>query len=443
LLTFTADESASLGGPDWLTKCRGAAWERFSAARLPTESEDLWKYSEVDSLDLGSFSPRPQVEISGPVVAGLVDRARKLADRAGERLALAVTLDGRLILVEDGSDAARVHGAHGDDGGHESVVTVRDAFDELHSAFVADIVEIEIAPKADVELPVVVVHLLSPRSWLTEETVAPASFPHLRVVVGTSGSGRVVEILAGASDVPHADDAHEDTVSGLVLPVAELDVRDDARLSYALFQSLPYGWRQLAVQSGRVGRDGTLRSFCASLGASRARVRADAELVGQGAEAVLVAGYLGTGTQLHDLRTVQDHIAPKTRSQLLCMGAVTDVARSAYVGLTRVRNGAHGADAFQTNRNLVLSEGAHADSVPNLDIEENDVRCSHASTVGPIDEDQLYYLESRGIEPEVAERLIVLGFFKNLTTGVPIKPVGEWFVSSVAERLGLEATTRG
>ena len=124
-----------------------------------------------------------------------------------------------------------------------------------------------------------------------------------------------------------------------------------------------------------------------------------------------MAGYFGTGHQLHDLRTVQDHVAPRTKSQLLCMGAVTDTASSAYVGLTRVRNGAHGADAFQTNRNLVLSDGAHADSVPNLDIEENEVRCSHASTVGPIDEDQRYYLEARGIAPAVAERLIVLGFF--------------------------------
>jgi Fe-S cluster assembly protein SufD len=117
------------------------------------------------------------------------------------------------------------------------------------------------------------------------------------------------------------------------------------------------------------------------------------------------------------------------------MGAVTDMARSAYVGLTRVRNGAHGADAFQTNRNLVLSEGAHADSVPTLDIQENDVRCSHASTVGPIDEDQRYYLESRGIDPAVAERLIVLGFFTDLASATPISTVGDWFVGSVSKRL--------
>jgi Fe-S cluster assembly protein SufD len=117
------------------------------------------------------------------------------------------------------------------------------------------------------------------------------------------------------------------------------------------------------------------------------------------------------------------------------MGAVSDNAKSAYVGLTRVRNGAHGADAFQTNRNLVLSEGAHADSVPTLDIQENDVRCSHASTVGPIDEDQRYYLESRGIDPGVAERLIVLGFFTDLASAVPVRSVADWFVRAASERL--------
>jgi Fe-S cluster assembly protein SufD len=268
-----------------------------------------------------------------------------------------------------------------------------------------------------------VVHLVAQG----DETQAdPAYFPHLYVDIGASSEAKVVEIVAGATSTGG---------SGIVFPATELQVADDARLSYAGIQLLPVGWRQVGVQSARVGRDATLKCFNASLGGSAGRLRADAELVGQNGEADLVAGYLGTGSQLHDLRTVQDHVAPKTRSQLTCMGAVMDHSRSAYVGLTRVRNGAHGADAFQTNRNLVLSEGAHADSVPTLDIQENDVRCSHASTVGPIDQDQLYYLESRGIDPGVAERLIVLGFFRDLANRVPIASVASWFVGEVEARL--------
>ena len=112
---------------------------------------------------------------------------------------------------------------------------------------------------------------------------------------------------------------------------------------------------------------------------------------------------------MHDFRTVQHHRAPKTRSDLLYKGAVANSARSVYSGLIRVEKGARGTNAMQTNRNLVLHEGAHADSVPNLEIEDNDVRCSHASAVGPIAEDQRFYLESRGVPPDVADRLIALG----------------------------------
>ncbi len=134
-------------------------------------------------------------------------------------------------------------------------------------------------------------------------------------------------------------------------------------------------------------------------GATYARLRTDAVLAGDKGSSELRAAYLGRGDEMLDFRTLQDHAAPRTRSDLLFKGAVTDRAHSVYSGLVRVRRGAVKADAMQTNHNLVLDEGAHADSVPNLDIEENDVRCSHASTVGPVDEEQRYYLESRGIPP--------------------------------------------
>ena len=157
-----------------------------------------------------------------------------------------------------------------------------------------------------------------------------------------------------------------------------------------------------------------MRTFTASLGGEYARFRTESVLAGQGGSAELLAAYLGDGSQVHDFRTLQEHGAPRTKSDLVFKGAVAGTARSVYSGLIRMRHGAKGADAFQTNRNLVLSEGAHADSVPNLDIEENDVRCSHASAVGPIDREQRFYLEARGVPPAVAERLILLGFFDDL-----------------------------
>ncbi len=138
---------------------------------------------------------------------------------------------------------------------------------------------------------------------------------------------------------------------------------------------------------------------------------------------------------MHDFRTLQDHDAPKTTSDLLFKGAVEDESRAVYSGLIRIRKGAAGTNAFQTNRNLVLGEGAHADSVPNLEIEENDVKCSHASAVGPIDEEQRYYLEARGLPPEAAERLIVLGFFEEILDDIHITGLHEPLRQAVAAKL--------
>ena len=158
-------------------------------------------------------------------------------------------------------------------------------------------------------------------------------------------------------------------------------------------------------------------------------------LQGEGGESDQLAVYFADGAQMLDFRTLQDHDAPRTRSDLLFKGAVEDVARSVYSGLVHLRPTAQKANAFQTNRNLVLSEGASAESIPNLEIEANDVKCSHASTVGPIDDDQLYYLESRGIPPEDAERLIILGFFDDVLERLPVSSLSDGLRRSVVDKL--------
>jgi Fe-S cluster assembly protein SufD len=133
---------------------------------------------------------------------------------------------------------------------------------------------------------------------------------------------------------------------------------------------------------------------------------------------------------------MQDHAAPNTRSDLLFKGAVEDHARSVYSGLVRLRAEAQHANAFQTNRNLVLTEGAGAESIPNLEIEANDVRCSHASAVGPIDDDQRYYLESRGVHPDDAEQLIILGFFDDVLDRLPVPSLARSLRRAVEQKVG-------
>jgi Fe-S cluster assembly protein SufD len=191
-----------------------------------------------------------------------------------------------------------------------------------------------------------------------------------------------------------------------------------------------------------VERDGDLVSQSVAFGGEYARVRTDSTLVGKGASSRLLAAYFGDGSQMHDFRTVQAHTGPKTVSDLLFKGAVANTSHSVYTGLIRIEKGAVGANAFQTNRNLVLDDGAHADSVPNLEIEESDVRCSHASAVGPIDEEQRFYLESRGVPPEVADRLITVGFLDEVLERTPVPSLLPWLRATLQAKLDRAKTEK-
>jgi Fe-S cluster assembly protein SufD len=451
LTTFTADVSSALAGPRWLASRRAGAWERFAAGSLPQEAEEVWRYSGIDRFDLDVFAPAPPLD---PAAVPDLAVGRVLAEPFGPRSALVVTYNGAVLGVEmaphvpeDQLTVASVLSDSDGPPGLGDLAPAHDAFGELHDAFLADVVRIVVAKKIVVADPVVVVHLID----RVTTAGSPSAFPRTLVHVGPSAEAGVIELTASVAAVPvagtgpgwatvadsgaGAEEAHPALAPALVIPVTELEVEDDAHLAYANLQVLDHRCTQLAVQASRVGRNATLRSFTVSLGGGYARVRTDSDLVGQGGHTSLLAAYLGTEGQVHDFRTLQDHHAPRTESELLFEGAVADESRSVYSGLIHIRNGAHGARAFQTNHNLVLSEGAHADSVPNLDIEENDVRCSHASTVGPIDEDQRYYLESRGISPAVAERLIVLGFFSDLAGRAPFAGVGPWVDDAVSRRL--------
>jgi Fe-S cluster assembly protein SufD len=231
-------------------------------------------------------------------------------------------------------------------------------------------------------------------------------------------------VLAGAdSDVVVLEVQGSDEAASLVVPVTEIAADRAARVGHATVQALGMATWQLGLQTSSLEAQSTLRSTSVGFGGDYTRLRTDCRMVGPGSTGELDAVYFGEADQTLDFRTFQNHIAPDCTSNLLFKGAVGGRSRSVYTGMIRVAKTARGTNAFQTNRNVKLSDEAWAESVPNLVIENNDVRCSHASAVGPIDEEQRFYLESRGVPSDVAERLVVTGFFDEVLGRLPVPSV--------------------
>jgi Fe-S cluster assembly protein SufD len=304
-------------------------------------------------------------------------------------------------------------GPGSDDGTGSEAVT--DLFHELNNAF-AEPVVIRIRGGRAVAEPIIVTH--------TVAGDGTAVFPRLVIEAGADSEVTVVERFLSAN----GDEC-------LVVPRLELRAAQAARVRYLGVNMLNSSTWQIAHQRAIGDRDSNTLLATVALGGDYARVRTDARLIGQGGTTRQIALYYADGNQMHDFRTLQDHAAPRTNSDLLFKGAVQDHAKSVYTGLIKIRHQAKGSVAFQTNRNLTLSEGAWAESVPNLDIDTNDVKCSHASTIGPIDEEQRFYLESRGIPPEIAERLVVLGFFDEVLDQMPVGPFATELRAEVGAKL--------
>ncbi len=410
---FNVEAARRLSGPDWLVRRRVAAAEEFLAATVPTTAAEEWRYSPIGKFKLDAYrlAARP-TEGGGAATAPNLDTKALGAQLTGIKAAATVEVaDGHIwrnssngnsqlaanlyVGALAGAPRARqLIGAVSDDAS--------DYFTLLNDAFVGTAVVVDVPDGVTIEEPIVVRHHGC--------VGGVASFPRLIVRLGYDAEATIINI-------------DRSTGPALAVPVVELDVGPAARLGYLNLQQHHEQTWQIAAHTARVERDATLVAASVALGGGYARTRTDTRLVGRGANGDLLSAYLGSGSQILDFRTYQDHAAPDTRSNLLYKGAVGDSARSVYTGLIRVRPDARRVNAFQTNRNLKLSERAWAESVPNLEIENNDVRCSHASAVGPVDADQVFYLESRGVPTPVAERLIVAGFFDEVISALPAAAV--------------------
>jgi Fe-S cluster assembly protein SufD len=289
-----------------------------------------------------------------------------------------------------------------------------DALTWLHHGLLTDPVVVDVPAGVTVAEPILV-HHAGPAD-------GAASAVRLVVRAGADAEVRVVESFDGGGD-------------GLLLPATEVLVDRSARVGYVGAQLLDRRSWSIGTLELQVGAQATVRAALVGFGGDYTRLRTDCRLIGRGATGDLAAAFFGDGDQTLDYRTFQDHVAPDTTSNLLFKGAVSARSRSVYTGLIRVGKDARGTNAFQTNRNLKLSEDAWAESIPNLVIENNDVHCSHASAVGPIDEEQRFYLESRGVPTLVAERLIVAGFFAEVLDQLPADGLRDRLDAEVGAKL--------
>jgi Fe-S cluster assembly protein SufD len=223
----------------------------------------------------------------------------------------------------------------------------------------------------------------------------------------------------------------ESYVNGAV----ELFVEQAAKLEYVSLQNTSRATWHFATHHARVARDAELDWVAGGFGSRKGKIRIQNDLAGPGATSRVTGAYFADGTQHLDYDTFQEHIAPHTTSDFAFKGALRDEATVVWRGMIRVEQDAQKTNAYQENRNLLLSPRAHADSIPGLEILANDVRCTHGATLAQVDRDQLFYAMARGLTRSDAERLIVRGFFQDVLDRIDLDPVREALAEALEARI--------
>jgi len=382
---------------------RAQASQRLDGASLPSWELEEWRYSPIEDLVLDRYSVAESAADLGANELAALQARYGTPNLIVTRNGVVVHAEGMAEVVDGSGDELRLR----DNG---------DMFSDMNELFASSIVAVKVPAGKMIDDDIVIVHLI--------DQDGAAVFTRLVVDAGDSSAVKLLEVFESTD------------VDALVVPLIEVSCGASANVGYVGQQNLGARVWQVGSQISEVGQQGTFRSSLAAFGGHYARMRSDCRLEGRGAHGDLDAIYFGDSNQVLDFRTFQDHNAPNTTSNLLFKGVVDDASRAIYTGLIRVSEDADGTVAYQTNSNIKLGKDSWAESVPNLEIETNDVRCSHASTVGPIDEDQRFYLETRGVPPEVADQLIVAGFFDEVIADLPIKSIEPALRTAINAKLG-------
>ncbi len=445
--------------PEWMRAKRLEAWHLYEETPSPAANDELWRRTALADLKLETAIPFA-LGNAGNALAALPEKFQAIANdpNAGGVLAqynavgayarLADDLQKRGVIFCDLDTAIREHpalvqqyfmtqavtftenryasakpstsktsGKH-EGGGYGN--TVGDLkFAALHGAFVSGGTFLYVPRNVTLDLPL--------QTLTFFDTPNLAMFTHTLVIVEEGAAVTLIENYASQANEPQRFS------NGAV----ELILKPGAALQYFHLQDFAQNVWHFTSQTALMNRDTTLTWLAGTLGSASTKAFLDCKLQGTGANANLLGFFFGDGKQRFDQHTFQNHLAGHATSDLLYKGALKDTAYSAFRGLIRVNPDAQRSDAYQANRNILLSQHAHADSIPELEIEANDVRCTHGATVGPVDPEQVFYLMARGISRLEAEKLIVEGFFDPLMQKIPLESIRTELTQAIQTKIGM------
>ncbi|MDX1494768.1 MAG: Fe-S cluster assembly protein SufD [Longimicrobiales bacterium] len=401
-LNGTAVERLALSEPEWLRERRAHAWDVYERTPMPTTKLEEWRYTDLkkklqlDSLELSQAETAPDDPDAWP------ERLRATMEEDHEASGHIVFIDGHVVhadlipeLAEKGVILTSLHRAVEEHGelvekhlATEAVPAEEGKFAALNAALWSDGIFLHVPEGVKLELPIRVTR------WLSES--------------GTAYFSRVLIVAEADSQVSYVDEVVSDDFEAQTFTSTAVEVIAEraSQVQYVALQRLGRNGFYQSVQRTLAQRDARLDTLNVAMGGSVTRVDLNARLLGPGAGSDMLGLYFGDGDQHFDVNTSQDHEVAHTSSDLLYKGALDGDSRSVFRGIIRVRPGAQQTDAYQTNRNILLSPGARADSLPNLEIEADDVKCSHGATVGQLDEEAKFYLMSRGLSKLQAESVL-------------------------------------
>ena len=419
------------GEPAWLKEKRLEAWRAFEKTPMPTLRDEAWRYTDISDVRIEDFVPyAPSPDASSE--QDLPDAVQALIREGEENSALLVQHNSESAytrvdeeLLQKGVVFTDLHTALID---HEDLIKEKlfglvpldyDKFAALSAAVFSGGSFLYVPRGVQVEVPI------QSYRWLD---VVGSIMPRTLIVVEEGASVTYIDEYASA-------DGKEPAFSN---GAVELYVGEGANLRYVSLQNWERNVLHFNTIRSSTEKDATINSLVVSLGSQLSRTNVEAGLTAAGGDSEMLGLYFADSNQVIDHHTLQDHISPNAHSDLLYKGALRDESLTVFSGLIRVEPGAQKTDAYQTNRNIILgTDDAFAVSLPNLEIMADDVKCSHGSTTGQVDETELFYLMSRGIPRHEAEKLVVFGFFGEVTSRVPLRGLKEKLDRAIEGKIGL------